>query len=148
MEGVIVRIRTIAEQRRVPLLLVFIPSPLDVCVDYDYKVNRSRFEGYGRRNLIDPLVDIAGRHGIAYVDLFDDFHRNGADGFYFRSGDNHWNAAGQQRAAEVVKDFIVREGLLPGNGVGVTGESPARERCSEDREHPDPDGGICPPGTK
>jgi hypothetical protein len=52
--------------------------------------------------------------GIRYVDLYPVFreHAQQEEQLYFRY-DSHWNSQGHTLAAQTVRDYLVREGLLP-----------------------------------
>jgi hypothetical protein len=112
MEGVLGRIRDVAEQNGVRVLLVAIPSPLDACDHYEQGwVDPVRYPTYARARLSDELGRIAGRVGVGVVDLFPTFRARG-DAVYLRAPDGHWNDLGQELAAELVSKRIVDDGLL------------------------------------
>ena len=48
---------------------------------------------------------------MSYVSLFDAFSNNDPDSLYFDGGDDHWNAAGQRLAAEIVAEHLIKAGL-------------------------------------
>lgn len=113
MEAVLRRIKHTAERASVPLALLLIPHPMDVAPNYDTaRVDRARFPDYRPRNLTDPLADIAVRHDLPFVDLFDAYRSRDAIELYFRGGDDHWNEAGQRLAAQVMADYLVGNALV------------------------------------
>jgi hypothetical protein len=88
-------------------------------------VDTKVYPEYDRRRLSREAAGAAQRAGLPVLDLFDPFRQAGADRLYYRHGDDHWNAAGQDLAARLVAERIVAEGWL----VGSAGrESPVRER--------------------
>jgi hypothetical protein len=95
----------------VPLVFVFIPSAFDVCDGWEDRVDPVAFPGYRREALTDALAEAALRQGLRYVDLFPIFRAAGADSLYLR-GDEHWNAAGQDLAAERTAGLVLAERLL------------------------------------
>ena len=103
----------VAEEASVPLALLFIPHPMDVCETYDGgRVELDRFPDYKRSNLTDALQDIAVRHEIPFLNLFDTYRTRDSNKLFFHGGDDHWNASGQALAAGVLSDFLVSNGLL------------------------------------
>lgn len=112
MEAVLERIRDTAARFSVPLVLMFIPYPSDVCVDYDgHCVDTKRFPDYHPENLTRTLAGIADRHHMTYLDLFDAFRRVDANRMYYHHGNDHWNDEGQRLAAVAMCDFVIRHGL-------------------------------------
>ncbi len=117
MDGVLGRIAAIAQQHDVPLLLVIIPSPVDAVEGYDLgRVDENRHPAYRRTALTDAVAAAAARHGVATVNLLDTFRAHDAKELYFRGGDNHWNDAGQQLAAQTVADAVISRQLMPAKG--------------------------------
>ncbi len=54
----------------------------------------------------------ARRQGLPVVELFAAFREVGADRLYYRHGNDHWNAEGQDLAARVVAERVLAEGWL------------------------------------
>jgi hypothetical protein len=112
MRAVLRRIHDVAAQGGIPLAFLFIPHPFDVSDDYDgWRVDRARFPEYDGRNQIAPLEDMARALSVPFVSLYDVYRANGANSLYFRGGDDHWNAAGQRMAAQVMADYLLARGL-------------------------------------
>jgi hypothetical protein len=100
------RIRDIAGQNGVPLVFLFIPHPVDVTDHYDsWHIDHKRFPDYNGRNQIAPLEDMARTLGVPCLSLYDAFRKSDANSLYFHE-DDHWNAAGQRMAAEMMADFL------------------------------------------
>ena len=113
MNAVLQRVKNIANGAGVQLVLLFIPHAFNVADEYDIgRVQADRFPQYSRRNLIAPLEEWARVNDVPFVSLFDLFRTRDANALYFHGGDDHWNAAGQKLAAEMVVDYLVDSQLL------------------------------------
>jgi lysophospholipase L1-like esterase len=110
LEKVILRIRRIADSRGIPLVLLIIPSPIDVLDNY-YPVDRMKYKKYRKSALTDIVETIARRSGIRYLNLFPHFRKKDPQQYYFIN-DNHWNEAGQKLAAELLAKLIFSEKIL------------------------------------
>ena len=111
-EAVLGRIHAAARAASVPALVLVIPSPIDACDSYDVKVDRATFGEYVASRLSGEAAEAARRQGLPVVDLFAPFREAGADLLYYRHGNDHWNAAGQDLAARLVSERILAEGWL------------------------------------
>lgn len=107
MREVLRRIRDVAVQHGVPLAFLFIPHPVDVTDHYDsWQIDRKRFPGYDGRNQTAPLEDMARTLGVPFLSLYDAYRKSDANTLYFHE-DDHWNAAGQRMAAEMMADYLL-----------------------------------------
>ena len=97
----------------VPLVVLVIPSPIDVCEHYDVAFNPVTYPKYDRRRLSRTMDSLATRHGMRTIDLWEPFRARDACALYFRGGDVHWNTLGQAVAARVVADSLVAWGIAP-----------------------------------
>ncbi len=97
----------------VPLVLLIVPSPIDVCPAYDVRVNREAHPAYRPENLTDPLVKIAGDLQVPALDLFGPFRENEPERLYFHGTNDHWNARGQDLAARLAAAFLRKAGKIP-----------------------------------
>jgi hypothetical protein len=63
----------------------------------------------------DLMRELCDAHGVRYIDLTPVFQEHTSQGeqLYFRV-DGHWNPQGQALAAQAVRDYLSKEGLLPG----------------------------------
>jgi hypothetical protein len=117
MDGVLGRIAAIAREHDVPLLLMIIPSPVDAVEGYDLgRVDEHRHPAYQRTALTDAVAAAAARQGIATVNLMETFRAHDAKALYFRGGDNHWNDAGQELAAQTLADAVISRRLMRTKG--------------------------------
>lgn len=112
MDRVIGAMQEELASKKTPLLLLVIPSPVDVCETYPISVDAAKFPAYRRTRLTDTLEEIAKARGIPFVNLYPVFAGHEPCGLYFRLGNNHWNAAGQDLAAREVSRFIQDHGML------------------------------------
>lgn len=113
MEAMIERIDETARHYGVPLLLLIIPSPIDVCEDYDgAQVDTRKYPGYRRPTLTTIIEESALRHAIPHINLFPPFRARNANELYFHGGDNHWNDAGQELAAELTANYVLSQRLV------------------------------------
>jgi len=101
MKAILGRIGEIARSARVPLLVVAIPSALDVKENhYGLEAEWELFVNYRRSGLSDAVTRAPADHYMEVLDLFPVFLRNDPDSLYFAVSNDHWNAAGQALAAE------------------------------------------------
>ena len=96
---------------RLPFVLVVIPSPIDICENYDIRVDSTRYPAYDRRRLTRVVDSLAARWKIRTVDFYQAFGTAGACSLYFRHGDLHWNPTGQRLAARVLADSLASWGI-------------------------------------
>jgi len=116
MRAVVRRVRDVAARSAVPLAFLVIPHPFDVTDHYDgWRVDRERFPDYDGRNQSAALEDMLRTLAVPFVSLYDVYRAKDANSLYFHGGDDHWNAAGQRLAAEVMADYLLARGL-PGSG--------------------------------
>ena len=117
MRAVLRRIRDVVARSGVPLVFLFIPHPFDVTDHYDgWRIDRERFPDYDGRNQTAPLEEAARALGVTFVSLYDAYRASDANSLYFHGGDDHWNAAGQRIAAEMMAEELVARGLLSAGG--------------------------------
>lgn len=112
MGQLLAKIRDLAKEIPVPLTLVLIPHPIDVGGHDIAEVDREKYPAYRPSGLTDALEQIAERHGIPCLNLFSAFEARGSQELYFRGQDDHWNARGQDFAAELATEFLSANGQL------------------------------------
>lgn len=118
--AVLDRIRAHAAELEVPLFVLVIPSPWNLCGPrHGGVVDRDKHPNYVPRSMSDAAANAADSLGIPCVNLFDTFAAKDPESLYLLAPDNHWNDAGQALAARVVRDAMVQRGLLkPAGGSG------------------------------
>jgi hypothetical protein len=126
MDAVIGRIRDEVQAAGMPLALVLIPSPIDVCGHETGSVDREKYREYRPRALTDAVAGIAQRRGIPYVDLFGPFDAHCAEGLFLNGLDDHWSARGQELAAQVVAERLAAEGLLKAAAQRMAARHPSK----------------------
>jgi lysophospholipase L1-like esterase len=113
MDRVVSRIDSTTRAAGVGLVILIVPSPVDVCELWSgIEMSRDRFPDYRPGALTDAVQQIVERQHLPYVDLFAPFRDAGACQLYFRGGNDHWNDAGQALAARILADYILERGLL------------------------------------
>lgn len=104
--------REVFSSRQRRWLLLIIPAPVDVCVDYPLAPGLSRYPEYRRDRLSGQLSEIASDLGIPHLDIYEPFRSVDSCDLYFPYPNDHWNDRGQELAARLLVDFIRKEGLL------------------------------------
>lgn len=113
LEALLKHAAEMTRQAGVPLAVLIIPSPIDVCNDFEIQVDPARHPGYRRENISSGMAHAAEAAGLPYLNLFPIFRARQPDTLYFRHGDDHWNAAGQQLAAREMADLVFAQRLWP-----------------------------------
>lgn len=114
MDGVVAELARTARRAGVPLLVVAIPSPVDVLDDHHGVALPQRFaSAYRRDALTRAVVSSAERAGLPVLDLYGPMRAHDAPAsLFFRGGNDHWNERGQRLAAELTADRLVALGWL------------------------------------
>jgi hypothetical protein len=115
MDGVLGKIRDLANSHRVPLALVIIPAAVDVADRFPVQIDAAKYPRYFRSTLTDAVEGIAARRGIPYINLWTPMRETDASRFYFHF-DDHWSPEGNAFAAERVADFLDTSGLVGSGG--------------------------------
>ena len=110
MARVLERIRSLADQSGARLFVLIIPEQCDVKGGCAVSAARGRYPGYRPSGLTDALESIARSEGIPYLNLFEAFRQT--ETRLYHPADGHWNSSGQQLAARLSADMILRDGLL------------------------------------
>lgn len=111
--AVLGRMGAVCAARKIPLLVVVVPSPFEICTPiHGGHVDRAKHPAYDPTAMTGAIEAMATAHGLSCVNLYQPFVDAGADDLYFLAPDNHWNAAGQRLAAEIVTARIAEDGLL------------------------------------
>lgn len=118
MRIVLTEIKAIAEKARLPLLVVVVPSPIDVIEDhFGLQARWNRFPEYDRRALSQAASKPAQAMGLPVLDLFASMHE-AADpaSLFFKAGNDHWNSKGQALAANMTAKRLKELGWLQQEG--------------------------------
>lgn len=115
MEQTILRIKQTVDARRIPLILLVIPCSIDVCPNYEVSVDKKFFKQYDPTALTNAVQEIAIKHNIEYLNLYDAFRANDPCSLHFKYPDGHWNDRGQQLAASLMSQLFVSHRLLKGD---------------------------------
>jgi hypothetical protein len=113
MEGVMVRIGSLAAARGLPVLFLIIPAGLDVCPGSEaaWVEVAAAYPAYRPDGLTSLLSEIARRNHLEYVDLFRPFDAACSRALYFKR-DGHWNSEGQALAADLVASHVVAQKMV------------------------------------
>jgi lysophospholipase L1-like esterase len=112
MRAVLARAQADAARAGVPLLVLIIPSPYDAVPDYPLKPDRSTYPAYRPETLTQLVEAMARDLQLPHLNLFDAFSGPDAGRLFFSTGNDHWNAEGERRAAALVAQDIERRGWL------------------------------------
>ena len=113
MDAVVGEMRRTCEQAGVPLVIVVLPSRLDLCYDLDLGwIDREAWPEYDSEGLSRTVVAIAERHDLPTIDLFGPFRDSDPCSLFFRGGDTHWNEKGQALGAALVAEFLAERGIF------------------------------------
>ena len=102
MRAVLERLALFCEAQGVELHALVVPSAVDISPSFAIRVDRERWPSYDPRRLSDALVDALTVVGVDTLDLYDPFVDSGADALFVGVDDIHWNARGQDVAAELM----------------------------------------------
>ncbi len=91
-----------SSQADLRVLVLVIPSAIDVCDDYEIQVDPTLCPDYQRDRLTRTATELALAAGLEVLDLFAEFRSGDPCQLYFPERDNHWNDAGQDFAAQIV----------------------------------------------
>ena len=111
MQRVLARLREACAMHDVPLAAIVVPSAVDLCADFEIRVDESVWPTYSPSRLTDALSAILEAERIPHLDLFTPFRDAGPDGLFVGHDDIHWNAAGQELAARLASEFARNSGL-------------------------------------
>jgi hypothetical protein len=112
MDRLLAALTELLGSRDVPMLLLVVPSPIDVCDGYDWQVDRARYPDYDRRLLSTAIEQTAKKLKVPVLNLFDAYRGQRCNDMYFHHGNNHWTAQGQALAADLASEEIIAYQLL------------------------------------
>jgi hypothetical protein len=106
--------QTVARRHGTRLAFLIQPSSRDISTNLslNYKRLAELSPQYDRRNLSSQIEAVLRSHGLTYLNVFDEFAVDGRTPYYFCCDDDHWNDAGQDKAAKIAARFLVDHGLI------------------------------------
>jgi len=113
MRAVLERLRDDCARKSVPLMVVIVPAPHDVCPDFEPRPDPVLFPTWSPSRLTDTMAEILTGLHVSFVNLYTPFREGGASRFYFGGCNVHWNAAGQELAARLTARNLIDRGLWP-----------------------------------
>jgi GDSL-like Lipase/Acylhydrolase family len=116
---VLERTYEVAQARKVPILFLVIPHPLDIGNNFpgfrasdESVIDPAEFPAYRRSGVSDVLAQHLSARHIPFVDLFPVFREHRTEDLYLPFGDDHWTGAGQRLAAQTVAEYLASHALL------------------------------------
>ncbi len=104
-KGAILDMKRIADKIGAKFLILGLPSDIEIVKGKDYLyVNR-----------IEELGSLSKEQDINYLDLYPYFMNNPKRNTLFITGDTHYTPLGHQFTAQVIVDYLHKQGLTPGN---------------------------------
>lgn len=112
MKLVLSEMARLLRKHQIPMMILIIPSPVDVCEGYDWQVDPNQFPAYDRQTLTQSIERIAKQSDIHYFNLYRHFSGANCNNLYYHFGNNHWTDEGQAKAARLVSDTIREKRFL------------------------------------
>ncbi len=110
MDAIIGRISRVASDSGTELLFMIVPHPMDL-LDGNHssgRIDPEKYPDYLPTRLTGILEDSVTSHGQNGVNLYPVLQAGEVDELFLKGGDDHWNAAGQAKAADAVAAEVVR----------------------------------------
>jgi lysophospholipase L1-like esterase len=123
------RLRDHCAAEQVPLLVLIVPSAVDLDPQFEIRVDSIRHPGYDPNRLCAAISESLLSLGVEGLDLTECFRQCGAQTVFVGADDFHWNARGQQVAAAAVADRINQLGWI---GAGSKPAAPGGLKRQED----------------
>lgn len=108
----LLKIKQICDYQKIKLVVVIIPD--EVQVDQNLQATIVEMFDSDDPNNLDfrlpnrMLQEAFEQHNIEYIDLMDDLVVTATQTRLYKPNDTHWNIAGNQRAAEVLADYLTK----------------------------------------
>ena len=113
MHAVLARMRDSCATRGVPFAALIVPSAVDLCPANEIRVDPSRYPSWDPARLTDTLAQILDDLHVASLNLYQPYKTGGAEHFFIGGGNMHWNAAGQELAAQKLAALLTQRMLWP-----------------------------------
>lgn len=111
MRAVLERMRDDCAKRPVPLVVLIVPSAVDLCPRNEIRVDPARYPTWDPARLTRTLAQILDELRVPCLDLYEPFRAAGPESLYIGGGNMHWNAAGQLLAARKLAEFLRERGI-------------------------------------
>jgi hypothetical protein len=112
MSAVLREAKKLADAKNVKFLVAIQPSAVDLTANTTLSYHELvAYPEYRQDFLTRTAENICVQNGISYVNLFDTFAQNGPEGLFFRKHNDHWNDSGQDLAARVTAEHVVKNFL-------------------------------------
>ncbi len=112
MQRVLERVRNDCAARGVKLLVVVVPTSVDLCPGFGIHVDPARYPSWSPTRISDACATILAGLEIPFLDLTSAFRAAGAETLYMGRGDFHWNAAGEELGAQRSAACVRERALL------------------------------------
>lgn len=108
MSLVLAEYKAIADRHGIRLIGLVIPHPIDVS-DGNHEtgeVDRAIYPEYDSNRMSETIADVWRSLDVETLNLLPEFRRHGGTSLYLKGGDDHWNNAGQDLAAELLTTYL------------------------------------------
>jgi hypothetical protein len=108
MRAVLEGIQQTAKEHHLPLLMVILPSTMDMSTNFNLNHTiYAKHKAYRREYLSTTMEQLCTELNIPAINLWHPFLKNNPDSLYFVHPDNHWNDNGQRLAAQITAKRVV-----------------------------------------
>jgi hypothetical protein len=113
MRAVLERMRDACARRGTPFAALIVPSAVDLCPTNEIHVDPARYPTWDPARLTSTLAEILDELRVPQLNLYQPFRAGGAENFFIGGGNMHWNAAGQELAAQKLAALLLERQLWP-----------------------------------
>jgi len=113
MRAVLERMRDACARRGTPFAALIVPSAIDLCPGNEIRVDPARYPSWDPARLTSTLAQILDELHVTQLNLYEPFRAGGAEKFFIGGGNMHWNAAGQELAAQKLAALLSERQLWP-----------------------------------
>ncbi len=109
-------IKSVADENKIPLLMVIIPNR--------EQVDKNKLAEFAKQNNIDEknlepdkiqklAAKFAAENKIGFLDLLPYFRQKNINNTFYFNIDGHWNEKGHELAADLIYDYLGKNGVIP-----------------------------------
>jgi len=109
MEKIFEKVKLIAEKNDAEFMVLVIPSKFLVDDFFYEKIIAREYPDLNRSYLTETTSNMLSDLQIDFIDLYPLFYNENINNTFYFINDGHWNNAGQDFAANIVADKIIRE---------------------------------------